>query len=378
VQLFKRQGEAALGAFGRTAFDLCALGLVPTPTGGPDGKHPMLRGYNKTLITPVNVAMFQRKFGDANVALVTGPSNINVLDIDDPDLLPAMRRRFGDSPLIVRTAGRGGFQIYYRSDKDVRLTDLRSTEGLAVEIKTAGGIVIAPPSRNPKTGRNYEFVEGDFSVKTLRQLPMMNVGAIFGATSAAQHRRICEGRRNNWLFSVCMRAAIHCDAFEALLDVGRTRNNECEPALDDAEVLKVVSSAWNYTVKGLNFTGGNGAVILSREEIEDLCKRNPGDPFFFSLRLRLEHTPRVERGETFALSTPAMEQAGTFDGWSRQNLRTAIKNAIRCGFLKKISGRRGALCQYTLPRNSAEQSWLAPNHNVTNTPHPHAPTKRDR
>jgi hypothetical protein len=338
----------------------------------------MLRGYNKTLITPGNVATFQKKFGAANVALVTGPSHINVLDIDDPDLLQAMRHRFGDSPLIVKTAGRGGYQIYYRQSAHVKLTDLRSSEGIPVEIKAAGSIVVAPPSRNPTTGRNYEFVEGDFSVETLRQLPTMNVQAIYGATSAAQHRAICEGLRNNWLFSVCMRAAVHCDTFEALLDVAKTRNDECEPALDDAEVMKVASSAWRYTVKGLNFTGGKGAVILSREEIEELCKRNPGDHFLFSLRLRLEHTARVERGETFALSTPAMEQAGTFDGWSRQNLRTAIKNALRDGFLKKVSGGRGAPCQYTLVRTSksAAQSWLAPNHNVTNTPLPHTHTTK--
>ena len=343
-------GKGRRARFGRTAFDLCAVGLSPTPTSGADGKKPLLRGYNKIRITPANVAEYQKKFGAANIALVTGLSGINVLDIDEPDLLPQMRRRFGDSPLIVKTAGRGGFQIYYRSNQHVRLTDLRYTEGLPVEIKAAGSIVIAPPSHNPKTGRNYEFVEGDFSVETLRQLPKMHVEAIYGTTSAARHRRICEGHRNKWLFSACMREAIHCDTFDAVLDVARTRNDECDPVLDDAEVVKVATSAWGYTEKGSNFTGGKGAVILFREEIEDLCKRYPGDPFFFSLRLRLEHSARVERGETFALSTPGMEQAGTFDGWSRQNLRTAIKNAIRDGFLKKVSGGRGAPCQYTLAR----------------------------
>ena len=146
----ERHWEGSEGPFGRTAFDLCAVGLSPTPTSGADGKKPLLRGYNKIRITPANVAEYQKKFGAANIALVTGLSGINVLDIDEPDLLPQMRRRFGDSPLIVKTAGRGGFQIYYRSNQHVRLTDLRYTEGLPVEIKAAGSIVIAPPSHNPK------------------------------------------------------------------------------------------------------------------------------------------------------------------------------------------------------------------------------------
>ena len=46
--------------------------------------------------------------------------------------------------------------------------------------------------------------------------------------------------------------------------------------LDDAEVIKVASSAWGYTVKGLNFTGAKGAVILFREEIEDWSYEGSG------------------------------------------------------------------------------------------------------
>ena len=361
----ERHGEGSEGPFGRTAFDLCAVGLSPTPTSGADGKKPLLRGYNKIRITPANVAKFQKKFGAANVALVTGLSEINVLDIDDPDLLPQMRRRFGDSPLIVKTAGRGGYQIYYRSNKHVRLTDLRYTEGLPVEIKAAGSIVIAPPSQNPKTGRNYEFVEGDFSVETLRQLPKMHVQAIYGTTSAAQHRRICEGHRNNWLFSTCMREAIHCDTFAALLDVARTRNDECEPALDDAEVVKVATSAWNYTVKGTNFTGGKGAVILSRHEIEEVCRLFPGHPLALALRLRLEHAARVARGETFAISTRDMERANSIPDWSRNNYRTAIWRAIEAGLIKRVGIQRGrSAAQYTLPKVSGPETGP----NVTNTP----------
>ena len=153
----------------------------------------MLRGYNKTLITPANVAKFQRKFGSANVALVTGPSDINVVDIDDRDLLPAMPAPVRRQPFDREDRGPRRISNRLSQRRDASATDLRYTEGLPAEIKAAGSIVIAPPSHNPKTGRNYEFVEGDFSVETLRQLPKMHVPAIYDTTSAAQHRTTSGG-----------------------------------------------------------------------------------------------------------------------------------------------------------------------------------------
>ena len=252
-----------MGAFGHAAFHYCDLGLVPTPTGGDDGKRPMLRGYNRNHINVGNVSDVIKRFGDANIALLTGASRLNVLDIDDPSLLHRMRQRFGDSPLIVKTAGRGGYQLYYRASAHVKSTDLRSTDGIAVEIKADGNIVIAPPSRNPITGRDYEFVEGRFDSETLASLPQLRVPAIHHTKTSAQHQKISESHRNNWLFSICLREARNVDDFDSLLDIGRTRNDEAEPPLSDAEVMRVCKSAWSYTETGRNFvtSGGNPPIF---------------------------------------------------------------------------------------------------------------------
>ena len=247
-----------MGAFGDSAFAYCDLGLAPTPTGGSDGKRPMIRGYTRNQINLGNVSQFIKKFGEANVALLTGASGLNVLDIDDPPLLHAMRKRFGDSPLIVKTAGRGGFQLYYRAAPHVRPTDFRSTDGIAVEIKAGGNIVIAPPSRSPITGRDYELVEGQFDGETLASLPKLVVPAIHQTKTSAQHRRLSEGHRNNYLFSICLREALNVDDFDSLLDIGRTRNDEAEPPLSDAEVMRACKSAWSYTQSGQNFSSAGG------------------------------------------------------------------------------------------------------------------------
>jgi hypothetical protein len=102
------------GAFGKYAFAACDLRLAPVPVGGFDGKRPLIKGYHKGVVTPGNVQKLQGKFGDANIALLCDASNLAVVDIDDAGLLYAMRKRFGDTPLISQTAGRG-WHLYYRS-----------------------------------------------------------------------------------------------------------------------------------------------------------------------------------------------------------------------------------------------------------------------
>jgi hypothetical protein len=59
-------------------------------------------------------------------------------------------------------------------------------------------------------------------------------------------RRILKVERNKWLFRQCVGAAPTCDSFEDLLDYAQTRNDECGPQLDDAEVRKVAVCAWEY------------------------------------------------------------------------------------------------------------------------------------
>lgn len=374
------QHHERIGAFGRSAYRFCELGLSPTPTSGEDGKRPILKGYNRGLVNLGNVVAFKVKFAGANVGLVCGPSNVNILDIDEPSLADDMVKRFGDTPLKVQTAGRNGFQFYYRAHPEIRPIDLRATEGLPVEVKAGGNIAIAPPSVNFKTSREYRFVEGSLDEKTLRRLPHLNTRALLGVKSLSEHRAISQGQRNEWLFGQCLKHAHHCDDFDDLLDVARTRNSECEPELGDAEVVRVARSAWSYTERGLNFSGGKGAVILSREEIETLGRLRRGDALALVLRLRLEHSARVMRGETFALSTTALEMANTINGWSRQNYRTAIKEAISSEWLRVVRSAPGQPSQYTLPASNIDgrRGWLASNHNVTRHPLPATLTDKGR
>jgi hypothetical protein len=64
--------------------------------------------------------------------------------------------------------------------------------------------------------------------------------------------RIREGGRNTNLWEHCMRAAHHCDNFNAFLDVACTQNTKFLTPLADDEVVKVAKSAWGYTERDEN------------------------------------------------------------------------------------------------------------------------------
>ena len=338
--------EAGAGPFGQMAFDLCDLDLAPIPTGGEDGKSPLLNGYNKGLVNFGNVKQFQQKFASCNIALVCGPSRLNVIDLDDPNLLHPMRKRFGETPLITKTAGRGGYHLFYRAHPLIKPIDFRRTESLDMEIKARGNIVLVPPSVNPHTGKRYEFIEGRLDAETLSQLPRFKADAV--PVGRSEKDRVEQGRRNDWLFSQCMKSGHYVDTRAELLDYAQTRNEECDPPLGASEVVRIVDSAWGYTQRGMNFCGSRGVCVFSEAEVDELARRDPGNPAYLLMKLRIEHSYRVKRGETFALATEAMARDATLEGWTRWHHRSAVEKALSQGLIERVSGGRGKPTRYTL------------------------------
>ena len=95
-----------MAAFAECASEFAGLGLAPIPTGGDDGKRPLMRDYNRTKIGRKRISQLSLDFGEANVAVVCGLSQLNVVDVDDPSLIEGMLQRFGDTPLITKTGAR--------------------------------------------------------------------------------------------------------------------------------------------------------------------------------------------------------------------------------------------------------------------------------
>ena len=82
------------------ALDYAACGLRVIPTGGDDGKRPLVkwRGFQRGQSIHTVTKLVQR-FPTANIGVLDGhKGGISRIDIDDPALVDGAIRRFGDTP----------------------------------------------------------------------------------------------------------------------------------------------------------------------------------------------------------------------------------------------------------------------------------------
>jgi hypothetical protein len=158
--------------------------VVPVHTALPDGKctcgrpgckspgkHPRgaWKNYQKARISIGDIEKAFKNGG--NVGIVTGPiSGIAVLDIDGVEGLEALTKAgfpFDSLPITpaVKTGG-GGIHLYYKyPDKG----EVKTASGVLdhVDVRGAGGFVVAPPSSHA-SGEMYEWVAG----RSLDDVPM--------------------------------------------------------------------------------------------------------------------------------------------------------------------------------------------------------------
>jgi hypothetical protein len=338
--------------FSNAALDALSHGLAVLPTGGDDGKTPLVKGFHqwKKPPAPQTVEGWVAKWPDANIGVLTGLSRVVVVDVDDPDVRDTAEKLFGSTPLIIRTP-RPGFQLWYRARGDETARNLRTSPlGLPIEIKAAASIVIVPPSINPRLGRAYQFESGSWDA--LDSIPLFS-GFQDKASSGIGIKSISEGARNASLFRHLLHQAPLCDSVEALIAVGHEFNHwHCVPQLPDAEVVKAARSAWKVEREGRNLVAGSsGAVFLSYDVLDHLAEiagtRLPDVVLIFIYLLR----KHAWRKEPFGFAAAAMAQAKSVPGiMSRARYETARDLLIKSGVLTS-AGRRGRLRLYRLSHN---------------------------
>ena len=250
--------------FGAASRDYAALGLRGVPTGGEDGKTPLIRNWQRVGLGAVE--QLAEKFPYANIGLIDGDrGGITRIDVDDPALEDSVIERFGDTPVVVATPSRGS-HYYYRASGERRIIGL---DGEKIDLLGRGGLGIAPPSIHPTKGP-YRFRRGGLA--DFERLPTILSGSLPddayekpklklstpidsdpGGSGREQH--VQAGRRNKWLFQRALRLARECDAFDELIDVLRVENENCDPPLPPARVITTARSAWKFEQEGRNWVG---------------------------------------------------------------------------------------------------------------------------
>jgi hypothetical protein len=279
-----------------------------------DDKRPAVKHYKKVGL-PGSAQLAMRFENDNAFGFMVGDrTKLTILDVDTPDerVLTRALNRHGHSPIIVRT-GSGKFHAYYRHNREHRL--IRPWPDRPIDLLGAG-FVVAPPSTTEKG--KYQFIQG--SLDDLDQLPVLRNLDLPKAEGAKQ------GARNNQLFRHCMKNAPHVDSFDDLLDVARTFNDNCEPPMEETEVMTVASNAWGYEQRGENRFGKHGA-WFPLDEVGRMIDGNQ-DAALLLMFLRANQGPDA----TFMCANGL---ADTF-GWRRQRFAEAKHRLIEMGYLKVL------------------------------------------
>jgi hypothetical protein len=333
--------------FAEAALELAKRELAVIPCPGDDGKSPRGAVGNfhlwKHRPSLKRISLWIPKWGDANIGIITSLSGLTVVDVDDGGRhAEEIIRRFGDTPLIIRTPS-GGVHLYYRSSGE-KSANLRSS-GLAVDVKgSSAGIVIVPPSFRRSTGVPYIFERGSWD--DLVRLPFVEPGSLslqFSKSGGSKLAIEC-GQRNNALHRMALREVRQCDDFDQFMDVLATRNEELAQPLPVSEIAKIATSAWRSETTGTNFVGQEQRAQIEASALRLLSSLENGpDALMLLTHLRLAHGARQTRGEEFAISPRAMSAARTVGRWGPQRYRNARQTLIDLGLISQThqGGRSG-------------------------------------
>ena len=146
-----------------TALDLASRGFYVFPL-KPRDKWPIVAGgFKAATRDPEQIALWWKRNPDANIGIACEASRLCVMDCDHGltcyEDFVAWRDRNGLPPTYTVRSGRRpefGVQMVYKGP----ITSTRwALDGCTGDIKSIGGLVVAPPSIHPDSGEAYAILE---------------------------------------------------------------------------------------------------------------------------------------------------------------------------------------------------------------------------
>jgi bifunctional DNA primase/polymerase-like protein/primase-like protein len=268
--------------FGVWQPEYAARGLATFPVRVVDGnKVPMTRGYHRTGLR--GSTELAQRFGNANAIGIMLNRDRMIVDVDttSESVLADVLAERGETPLIARTASKGGFHCYYGANKFAWVnykTARRAIRPKAdVPIDYLGtGFVVVPPSLTA-AGR-YEFIRGNLD--DIARLPPFrgvvpapwrdDTAETLPTDHGLRGMREHDGRNQTLFMAIGPIARkIHQahGSREQLLEYARKLNAECENPMEDREVSRIVDSIWRMEMEGRNIIGLSTMFCLSEEHL---------------------------------------------------------------------------------------------------------------
>ena len=202
-------------------------------------------------LRPSQVAVWAARWKDMNLGIVTGPeSGLLVLDIDGSageDSLRDLETSYGelpDTPMVLTGKGRH----YYFKYPGRPIKNSAGKVGPGIDVRAAGGYVVAPPSIHPETGKSYEWeLTNNIENVETSEVPAWLLHLIDGtpviSSSEPVGEEIPEGKRNPALTSIAgsLRRAGLAPG-ELLETLNQVNEKRCIPPLPAAEVATIAGS----------------------------------------------------------------------------------------------------------------------------------------
>ena len=319
------------------------------PTGGDDGKRPLLN-FSSQDRHPLKLVMQKLQLANSQTFGIRLKDMV-VLDIDadEADLIDEMQNRFGANDCIVRT-GRG-FHLYYSTTNKVTL-NLR-TAGLPVDVKQgANSFVLGPHSLRPD-GVLYQFYRQPFSLCDVPLIKLGNTSIV--TTVASEFNKTNSGARHPFLIAKGREYIEHVDSWdELLLNLLYDRDTHCDnpSTVADEEVEAIAKWWWEKRLQNQIYTKNNSVFKFSRQAYHQL-RALPNGYVALDLYLYLQDKHGHILGKTFQISVEALKRNAGF-AFGHKALRKAINQLLELGYLTIFKnykvGQRGRIFKLSTPK----------------------------
>ena len=320
------------------------------PTGGDDGKRPLLN-FSQRSRHPLHLVTRKLRLSNSKTYGIR-LNDMLVLDIDayEADLIDEMQGRFGQNDCIVRT-GRG-FHLYYSTTNKITL-NLR-TDGLPVDVKQgSNSFVLGPHSLRPD-GVLYQFYKQPFSLCDLPRIKLENTSIV--KTVASEFNKANSGTRHPFLIAQGRKYIEHVDSRdELLLNLIYDRDTYCSnpSTVPDGEVEGVAKWWWEKRLQNQIYNKSYTVFKFPRQAFHQL-RALPSGHVALDLYLYLHDKHGHMLGKTFQISVTALQRTAGF-AFGQKALRKAINQLLEPGYLTICKnykvGQRGRIFQLSSPNN---------------------------
>lgn len=309
------------GLFAQWQPRYAAQGVATFPT---LDKKPMIRGWQH--IGVKGSAQLALKFPAANeLAFLAGPrSGLTIVDVDttDEDVWRDALRRYGETPVMVRT-GSGHLQLWYRYGGEGR--QIRADHCIDI---LGTGQVLGPPSDR---GQGYQLLRGTLA-------DIHNLPPVRNIVSPRPIERIHVGGRNKALMEFLRSQARYVDDLQGLNDVGLTfaddhLDRETGHAFTDSEVESIAKSVMQWTedkiAQGQYYVGTGRYLQLGHDDLDRVFSLGADAVMLFMyLKRRSDHRKSLIVANDMRLTMPDGE-------WTLTRFRKARKALLEAGILKE-------------------------------------------